>query len=93
MMEMASTSSSKNLFAMYCTPTYSPLILIYSVSDSLYSYLFSTEMAIRENGKLDVDNSVSSIDGYISFNLSDRILHFNYTANATTYDVVLGIQL
>lgn len=58
----------------------------------IFSYVFSTGAAICEVGKLNDDNSVSIIEGLITFNLTDRIVHLNYTANATVYNVLFSMS-
>lgn len=52
-----------------------------------WRYVFRGGAAINEVGQLNADNTVSFLMGSARFHLTD--IHFNYTANATAYNVTI----
>lgn len=56
------------------------------------SYMFDTGVAIHENGKIDRDNTVLFVKGYITFTLYSRIVQLKYSKTRdAAYDVQLRI--
>lgn len=58
------------------------------------SYIFDTGLAIHENGKIEEDNTISNVKGYITFTLYSRIVQLKYTkTRKAEYDVQLKIGI
>lgn len=57
------------------------------------SYMFDTGLAIHEIGKIEKDNTISYVNGYITFTLYSRIVQLKYSKANDEYDVRLKIGI